>query len=94
MEWSIELSIGLHYRIGPEIGLSPDPPHSISGITAETAAQALESGWISWIGVPSTVLTDCGRQLESVHWKQLMRFPGSKRIHMAAYHVSHCEWPR
>ena len=28
-------------RIGPEIGLSPDLPHSITAITVETVAQAV-----------------------------------------------------
>ena len=56
---------------------------SISDITAETVAQAFVRGWIARFGVPSTVTTDRGRQLES---KKLMQLLGSKCLQTTAYH--------
>ncbi len=58
----------------------------LTSITAEAVAQALLSGWISRFGVPSTIVTDRGRQFESRLWNALMTLLGSKRARTTAYH--------
>ena len=55
-------------------------------ITAETVVQAFINGWVSRLGVPSTIATDRGRQFESHLWKNLMSFLGCKRACTTAYH--------
>ena len=55
-------------------------------ITAEAVAQAFLSGWISRFGVPSTIVTDRGRQFESRCWNTLMTLLGSKRARTTSYH--------
>ena len=55
-------------------------------ITAEAVAQAFLTGWISRFGVPSTIVTDRGRQFESQLWNTLMTLLGSKRARTTAYH--------
>ena len=55
-------------------------------ITAEAVAQAFLTGWISRFGVPSTIVTDRGRQFESRLWNTLMTLLGSKRARTTAYH--------
>ena len=55
-------------------------------ITAEAVAQAFLSGWISRFGVPSTIVTDCGRQFESHLRTNLMSLLGSKRARTTTYH--------
>ncbi len=58
----------------------------ISGITAEVVAQAFISGWIARFGVPSTIVTDRGRQFESNLWHALMTLLGTKRARTTSYH--------
>ena len=58
----------------------------ISNITAETVACAFIHSRISHFGVPSTVTTDRGRQLESALWNQLMQLLGCKHIQTTSYH--------
>ena len=47
-------------------------------ITAEAVARAFLSGWVSRFGVPSTIVTDRGRQFESQVWNSLMTLLGSR----------------
>ena len=58
----------------------------IADMTAETVAQAFVTSWVSRFGVPSTVLTDRGRQFELALWTRLMQLLGSKRIRTTSYH--------
>ena len=58
----------------------------LSTITAAAVAQAFVSGWIARFGVPSTIVTDRGRQFESNLWSALMKLLGSKRSRTTAYH--------
>ena len=58
----------------------------LTSITADAVAQAFLSGWISRFGVPSTIITDRGRQFESQLWNNLMSLLGSKRARTTAYH--------
>ena len=58
----------------------------VADSTADTVAQAFVNGWISWFGVPTTITTDRGQQLESALWTQLMRLLGTNRICTTAYH--------
>ena len=55
-------------------------------ITAEAVAHAFLSDWISRFGVPSTIVTDRGRQFESQVWNSLMTLLGSRRARTTAYH--------
>ena len=59
---------------------------SIPDITAVTVAQAFLRGWIARFGVPSTIITDRGRQFESQLWNKLMSLLGFKRARTTAYH--------
>ena len=45
----------------------------ITSITAESAAQAFITGWISCFGVLATITTDCGRRFESQLWTNFTR---------------------
>ena len=54
--------------------------------TTDVVARAFLSGWISRFGVPSTIVTDRGRQFESHLWSNLMTLLGSKRARTTAYH--------
>ena len=54
--------------------------------TSEVVARAFISGWISRFGVPSTIVTDCGRQFESHLWSNLMALLGTKRSRTTFYH--------
>jgi transposase InsO family protein len=49
-------------------------------------AQAFLTCWISCFGVPSTIVTDRGRQFKSRLWTNLMSLLGSKRSRTTAYH--------
>ena len=51
--------------------------------TAELVAQAFIGGWVARFGVPSTIVTDRGRQFESRIWQALL---GSKKARTTAYH--------
>ena len=55
-------------------------------ITADSVAQAFVHGWIARFGVPSTIVTDRGRQFESNLWDKLMQLLGSCRQRTTAYH--------
>lgn len=44
--------------------------------TSEAVAHAFISGWISQFGVPSSIVTDRGRQFESQLWSNLMALLG------------------
>ena len=44
----------------------------ISAISADVVAQTFSQGWIAHFGVPSTIITDRGRQFESKLWSSLM----------------------
>ena len=58
----------------------------LTSITAEVVAQTFLTGWISRFGVPSTIVTDRGRQFESQLWTNLMSLLGSKRSRTTSYH--------
>ena len=58
----------------------------LSTITSEAVAQAFITGWISRFGVPSTIVTDRGRQFESRLWNNLMALLGTKRSRTTSYH--------
>ncbi len=58
----------------------------LTSITAEAVAKAFLSGWISRFGVPSTIMTDRGRQFESRLWSNLTSLLGSKRSRTTSYH--------
>ena len=58
----------------------------LTSITAEDIAQAFLTGWIARFGVPTTIVTDRGRQFESKLWQALMSLLGSKRARTTAYH--------
>ena len=55
-------------------------------ITAEAVARPFLGGWISRFGIPSTIVTDRGRQFESQLWNALMTLLGSKRARTTSYH--------
>ena len=55
-------------------------------ITAESVARAFVFGWIARFGVPSTIVTDRGRQFESNLWTQLNCFFSIHRQYTTAYH--------
>ena len=56
----------------------------LSSITAEAVAHAFLHAWISRFGVPSTIVTDRGRQFESKLWQHLMTLLGSRRARTTA----------
>ena len=58
----------------------------LTSITAEAVARAFISGWISRFGVPSSIVTDRGRQFESQLWSNLMALLGITRSRTTSYH--------
>ena len=58
----------------------------LTDITAESVATAFVHGWISRFGVPTTIVTDRGRQFESSLFTQLNQLLGIHRQCTTAYH--------
>lgn len=58
----------------------------LSDITAETVARTFISGWIARFGVPTSIITDRGRQFESSLWQQLANILGTQRSRTTSYH--------
>ncbi len=54
--------------------------------TAASCASALLNGWVSRLGVPTTITSDQGQQFESHLWRALMNLLGSTRNRATAYH--------
>ena len=55
-------------------------------ITAEECAKALVTGWIQYYGVPSSIVTDRGRQFTSSLWENLCQVLDSVHNTTTAYH--------
>jgi transposase InsO family protein len=60
----------------------------ITGITADTVARALLTGWISRFCCPQTITTDQGRQFESQLFHSLARLCGIQLSRTNAHHPS------
>jgi cleavage and polyadenylation specificity factor subunit 1 len=58
----------------------------ILGITADTVARALLTGWISRFGCPQTITTDQGRQFESQLFRSLANMCDIQLSQMTAHH--------
>ena len=54
-------------------------------MSAETVAQSSVKIWVSRFGVPSTIITNCGRQFESSLWRSLAAILGSRKAHTTSY---------
>ena len=55
-------------------------------MTTDTVAHAFISCWVSQFDVPSSIITDRGRQFESALWQRLMELLGCKGIRTTSYH--------
>lgn len=58
----------------------------IEDIAAETVASAFLTGWISRFGVPMEIITDQGRQFESLLFNEMAKLLGIKRRRSTPYH--------
>ena len=58
----------------------------LTSITANAMARVFFRRWISRFGVPTTIITDRGRQFESQLWTSFMILLGTKRSRTTAYH--------
>ena len=58
----------------------------IPNITADTVASFLSSTWFSRYGIPSTIITDQGKQFESELFNHLTSGLGIKHLRTSAYH--------
>lgn len=54
--------------------------------SAESVAEALFNGWFSRFGIPSSIVTDQGKQFESQLFKELARIVGCNHWRTTAYH--------
>lgn len=61
-------------------------PGPLSSITAEAIAEAFFAQWIARFGVPTTILTDQGRQFKSSLFKALSALLDIKKLRTSAYH--------
>jgi len=57
----------------------------LRNITAQTVTEKLIETWISRFGVPSVIITDCGRQFESELWRTLLNRLGIEWRHTTPY---------
>jgi cleavage and polyadenylation specificity factor subunit 1 len=60
----------------------------IPGITANTVARTLMTGWISRFGCPQTITSDQGRQFESHLFRSLAKLCSIQLSRTAAYHTT------
>ena len=58
----------------------------VAEITAPIVAHVFFSRWISHFGTPLELITDQGRQFESVLWRELSSIVGFQRIRTCSYH--------
>ncbi len=55
--------------------------------SALTVAKVFIQIWVSRIGVPATITTDCGGQFESALWKSITQLLGTSHIRTISYHL-------
>lgn len=60
----------------------------LADISAETIVFTVYSGWVARFGVPSTIVSDQGRQFESSLFKEILKLSGINRIRTTAYNPS------
>ena len=58
----------------------------LTNITADSVARAFVHGWVARFGVPSTIVSDRGRQFESNLWAKLAQLLGATKQRTTAYH--------